>query len=76
MTAPSPRRPKSLGLSERNLNKFDENHTLPILSKTRGVSLGSASGSGDNNTITFSASWEGLTEAQRERRTRVGIHHF
>ncbi|EKC98845.1 hypothetical protein A1Q2_06816 [Trichosporon asahii var. asahii CBS 8904] len=59
----SPRRRKSVGLSERNLNNFDDdNLTLPatLKPKKRGVSMG-----GD---LTSSRSFDGLSEKQRMRR--------
>lgn len=62
----SPRRRKSVGLSERNLNNFDDdNLTLPatLKPKKRGVSMG-----GD---LTSSRSFDGLSEKQRMRRAAV-----
>jgi hypothetical protein len=60
MPAPSPRRRKSIALSERNMNNSAD--TLPAR-KGRGVSLG-----GD---YTMTASWDLLSQAQKDRRTRV-----
>lgn len=62
----SPRRRKSAGLTERNLNNFDDaNLTLPatLKPKKRGVSIG-----GD---LASSSSFDGLSEMQRMRRAAV-----
>lgn len=64
----SPRRRKSAGLSERNLNHFDnDNLTLPVTlkPKKRGVSIG-----GD---LASSSSIDGLNEMQRKRRAAVSF---
>lgn len=64
----SPRRRKSAGLTERNLNSFDDNNlTLPatLKPKKRGVSIG-----GD---LASSSSFEGLSEMQRMRRAAVSL---
>lgn len=67
-TSPRVRR-KSLGLSERNLNNFDDNHTLPITSHE--LTKGKARISIDSQNHTITSSYDILSQEQRRRRAAV-----